>query len=238
MKPLTFNPWHHLWAGGVQVVKHHGVDGERPMIGDRVTVHYTGKLLSGKKFDCSRERKEPFSFNVGKGRKPRLVQLLWPEHRSCGIEALVSYLSGNHNRIHTDWLTFILYEWVTLCNLTRLNVTLHLVLLQKVALAFWYLQHFATFSFIQWQLELRCRSGAMCPDWGKIVLEVETCIVCLTLVFHIRFRSFKLTVFKLVRPENTVWYKRCWLKLIKLKKNPPVNCSKIHELTSWHIFFV
>ncbi|XP_010787245.1 peptidyl-prolyl cis-trans isomerase FKBP5 [Notothenia coriiceps] len=53
--------------GVVKVVKRQGLDGEWPMIGDRVTVHYTGKLLSGRKFDCSRERKEPFSFNVGKG---------------------------------------------------------------------------------------------------------------------------------------------------------------------------
>ncbi|XP_029005748.1 peptidyl-prolyl cis-trans isomerase FKBP5 [Betta splendens] len=53
--------------GVLKVVKRPGVDGDRPMIGDRVTVHYTGKLLSGKTFDCSRDRKEPFCFNVGKG---------------------------------------------------------------------------------------------------------------------------------------------------------------------------
>ncbi|KAG7244643.1 hypothetical protein INR49_029662 [Caranx melampygus] len=53
--------------GVIKVVKCPGLDGERPMIGDRVTVHYTGKLLTGKRFDCSRDRKEPFCFNVGKG---------------------------------------------------------------------------------------------------------------------------------------------------------------------------
>ncbi|XP_042364025.1 peptidyl-prolyl cis-trans isomerase FKBP5 [Plectropomus leopardus] len=53
--------------GVIKVLKRPGFDGERPMIGDRVTVHYTGKLLNGKRFDCSRERKEPFCFNVGKG---------------------------------------------------------------------------------------------------------------------------------------------------------------------------
>ncbi|XP_056292963.1 peptidyl-prolyl cis-trans isomerase FKBP5 [Pseudoliparis swirei] len=53
--------------GVIKVVKRQGLDGERPMIGDRVTVHYTGKLLTGKKFDCSRDRKEAFCFNVGKG---------------------------------------------------------------------------------------------------------------------------------------------------------------------------
>lgn len=52
----------------VKVVKRQGLDGDRPMIGDKVTVHYTGRLLNGKKFDCSRDRKEPICFNVGKGR--------------------------------------------------------------------------------------------------------------------------------------------------------------------------
>ncbi|XP_054877989.1 peptidyl-prolyl cis-trans isomerase FKBP5 [Poeciliopsis prolifica] len=53
--------------GVFKVVKRQGLGGDRPMIGDKVTVHYTGKLLTGKKFDCSWERKEPFCFNVGKG---------------------------------------------------------------------------------------------------------------------------------------------------------------------------
>ncbi|TRY55055.1 hypothetical protein DNTS_020783 [Danionella cerebrum] len=53
--------------GVCKIVKHHGVEGERPMIGDRVFVHYTGRLLNGKKFDSSLDRKEPFVFNLGKG---------------------------------------------------------------------------------------------------------------------------------------------------------------------------
>uniref|UniRef100_A0A3B1IWQ5 peptidylprolyl isomerase n=1 Tax=Astyanax mexicanus TaxID=7994 RepID=A0A3B1IWQ5_ASTMX len=53
--------------GVCKIVKRHGTEGERPMIGDRVYVHYTGKLLNGKKFDSSYDRKEPFVFNVGKG---------------------------------------------------------------------------------------------------------------------------------------------------------------------------
>ncbi|XP_020339279.1 peptidyl-prolyl cis-trans isomerase FKBP5 isoform X2 [Oncorhynchus kisutch] len=50
-----------------KVVKKQGEDGDRPMIGDKVAVHYTGKLLNGKKFDSSMDRKKPFIFNLGKG---------------------------------------------------------------------------------------------------------------------------------------------------------------------------
>ncbi|XP_077582562.1 peptidyl-prolyl cis-trans isomerase FKBP5 isoform X2 [Stigmatopora nigra] len=53
--------------GIIKVVKHPGIDGERPMIGDRVTIHYTGRLLNGKVFHSSREGNESFSFNIGKG---------------------------------------------------------------------------------------------------------------------------------------------------------------------------
>lgn len=50
-----------------QVVKREGSGTESPMIGDKVTVHYTGWLLDGTKFDSSLDRRDKFSFDLGKG---------------------------------------------------------------------------------------------------------------------------------------------------------------------------
>jgi peptidylprolyl isomerase len=50
--------------GYVEIAEGAGV---QPKTGDSVSVHYTGWLKSGQKFDSSRDRGEPLEFKVGRG---------------------------------------------------------------------------------------------------------------------------------------------------------------------------
>jgi hypothetical protein len=55
--------------GGIlkEVIKE-GTGTDTPAQGNRVFVHYVGTLTDGTKFDSSRDRGEPFEFNLGKGK--------------------------------------------------------------------------------------------------------------------------------------------------------------------------
>jgi peptidylprolyl isomerase len=54
-------------ASGLQYEDIEEGTGESPQPGKAVTVHYTGTLTDGKKFDSSRDRNQPFTFTIGVG---------------------------------------------------------------------------------------------------------------------------------------------------------------------------
>lgn len=54
-------------ASGLKYTITEAGTGKQVQTGDKVTVHYTGKLTNGSKFDSSKDRNQPFSFKVGAG---------------------------------------------------------------------------------------------------------------------------------------------------------------------------
>jgi peptidylprolyl isomerase len=58
---MTTNP------SGLQVRDDQVGTGQEAKSGDHVSVHYTGTLTDGKKFDSSRDRGQPFQFGLGAG---------------------------------------------------------------------------------------------------------------------------------------------------------------------------
>ena len=53
---------------GLRMIIHKGGNGEIPISGQTVKVHYTGILENGTQFDSSHDRGRPFSFQLGQGR--------------------------------------------------------------------------------------------------------------------------------------------------------------------------
>lgn len=54
-------------ASGLQYEEILTGDGATAKAGDMITVHYTGWLTDGSKFDSSKDRNDPFEFNLGGG---------------------------------------------------------------------------------------------------------------------------------------------------------------------------
>jgi FKBP-type peptidyl-prolyl cis-trans isomerase len=54
-------------ASGLYYIETAAGTGEKPVAGKKVTVHYTGTLLDGTKFDSSVDRGQPFEFVLGQG---------------------------------------------------------------------------------------------------------------------------------------------------------------------------
>ncbi len=61
------NPKTMKTASGLEYTITAKGNGKKASNGDKVKVHYTGKLLDGTKFDSSVDRNEPFSFKLGAG---------------------------------------------------------------------------------------------------------------------------------------------------------------------------
>lgn len=62
-------------GGVLKEIIQEGIGEELPPPGCKVAVHYTGTLTDGTKFDSSRDRNDPFKFDLGKGTSVLITNL-------------------------------------------------------------------------------------------------------------------------------------------------------------------
>jgi len=68
LDPVPRVPDATMTDSGLQYIDTVVGSGAAPVAGKRVTVHYTGTLKDGQKFDSSRDRDKPFTFVIGRHR--------------------------------------------------------------------------------------------------------------------------------------------------------------------------
>ncbi len=81
-------------SGLMYIIERPGEGSESPKYGEKVTVHYEGKLLSGRVFDSSYLRKEPATFRIGEvieGWNEALVTMKKNEKRTLIIPPELGY---------------------------------------------------------------------------------------------------------------------------------------------------
>lgn len=89
---------------GLRMIVHKEGNGETPSTGQTVTVHYTGLLETGQKFDSSHDNGRPFKFPLGQGRVIKgwdeaIALMSKGEKRTLVIPPELAYGSRGNRRI-------------------------------------------------------------------------------------------------------------------------------------------